>query len=600
MAAVVLHSAENVLFALDTPAAVPVTPAEAYVKGWFVWQNAPEFELRLALDGTEVCAFTGLARPDVARHHQNNPAFKYSGFVARFSRPAIPSAAKLFVRTPEKEILLAEQIQVPVLEPSVSRPLPLPGGPLVSVVLSIPQGAHPYLVMRAIESLRRQTYARSEICLIGHRPAFLEDLDHIALHESAAQARGEFVLFLDYRDELAPTALEELAARLADDVDLVYADEQEIDFYGHPAGRFTKPAFDPEAFLSWNYVGKGAAIRRNLLGGAEGDSWAVLRDVVRSAGPARVRHLPNALYYSRKGDELVAPLARETPSSPPFTEPGVTVESGLFPGSFRLRRAVPAGIRIGVVLRPEDGAFQRAALAPLIDARQVTVYDATPAGVTEDVYIFINRPLDTVNHFFLDELAAQALREECGIVTGISLDRKGRILHSGLRRDTTGRLTDSFTGLSFRAADLPNELNVVRSVDAISDEFFAVRRGISPQLARTGDRSVLVTPYAVATFDIMSEESMSEEPPEEQSALDAASRLRQIASERNYLKRELASARETLAKLEASRCQDLKTRIRELEATLETERQIGRDLQNSASWKLTAPLRACLRLVRGK
>ncbi len=304
--------------------------------------------------------------------------------------------------------------------------------------------------------------------------------------------------------------------------------------------------------------------------------------------------------------------------------------------------------QIAVLVRTEDGAFQHAALAANVDPRTTRVYELFGSGadllpdsrvpegkqaisarlrslseLPADVFIFINRPLDTVNHCFFDELASQAMRADCGLVTGIALDRTGRVLHSGIH---------------FSQGELPRNLSVVRSVEEISDEFFAVKRsqlialgGVGavssakmPQvvqrlaeLARSAGTRVLVTPYAVATFDVdgaydhldteerMPEDESVREPDDELNAAQAerklaAAQLREISSERNRLRRELAAAEEALARLETNQSQDLRQEIQELNTSLEAERRITAGIQSSLSWKLTAPLRACMRLVRGK
>ncbi|HMJ63624.1 MAG TPA: hypothetical protein VK493_17765, partial [Bryobacteraceae bacterium] len=190
----------------------------------------------------------------------------------------------------------------------------------------------------------------------------------------------------------------------------------------------------------------------------------------------------------------------------------------------------------------------------------------------EDIFVFINRPVETLNHRFFEELAAQAMRTDCGLVTGISLDRTGRILH------------DPFAGIHFSQHELLRDILVVRSVDAISGEFFALKRAqllllggleavrgaTMPQLmGRLASNSrVLATPYAVATFD------MSRDPEAEPDAAPARQRHQSPA--------------------------ELRQQIQELKAALETERRAVTEIRDSHSWKLTRPLRAFLRIARGK
>ncbi|MBV8550444.1 MAG: hypothetical protein JOY54_04035 [Acidobacteriaceae bacterium] len=82
----------------------------------------------------------------------------------------------------------------------------------------------------------------------------------------------------------------------------------------------------------------------------------------------------------------------------------------------------------------------------------------------------------------------------------------------------------------------------------------------------------------------------------------AAEQLREIAGERNKLRRELAALEEKFAKLKASRQQEeeLRYQVQQLSAALEEQKRINEGLQTSLSWKLTRPLRACLHLIRGK
>jgi hypothetical protein len=609
------------LLALDTPEAVPITPDEAYIKGWFVPEDSEACSLSVLVENESVPVFTGLPRPDVAAHYRNDPAFLRSGFAAHLHRGTANSSATLIAQIAGENVVLAKDIQIPAaqaFEPHL-RPV-FHVNPLISVVLDLTD-VHPYLAARALQSIVRQTYADWQLCLIGQsRPAFnfldWKKLEHENRLGDPAKPAGDFVILLDHRDELDRFALEEIAAvassRAQGKPDLIYADEAQICFYGDRGSAVRKPPFDPEALLSWNYFGRGVAHRRELFRGSDSDSWANLLAVVQTAERVNVHHIAKPLYLTRTGDPLTSPLPRASdPPKPeivrPYIEEAACVEPGLFSGSFRIRRALASDSRVAVVLRPEDGAFQRAVLEPLIDTRRVHFYQTklqasgpdefTPHEVTEEVVIFINGPLDTVNHLFVEELSRQALRADCAMATGISLDARGRILHAGFQVSETGDETDAYAGLNFADTDLPRELSVVRSVGAIAPLFFAVKRGHTPQLARTDDRRVVVTPFAVATFDIMSGEQMPETDPQ---ISDAESKLKQIASERNYLRRELEIARERLTSLEASRCQDLKSRIDELEAALAAQQQVHQEMQNSASWKLTAPLRAGLRALRGR
>jgi hypothetical protein len=589
----------DLLFALDTPAAVSITPREAYIKGWFVPPVEYSCELALSLGDERIPVFTGLSRPDVARHYANNPVFKYCGFVAHLPRAVSAGSARLVARTAEAEFVLAENIVVSAAEALPSDPLriALPSTPLISLLIPVhdPQA---YPLVRTIESIRRQSYSHWQICLIVQSqaffnapPDFLTSDPKIVFSPDAAAVQGEFVLYMNPGDELEPYALEEYVSELLQGAAVVYADEREIDLYGERGSSWKKPDFDPEAFRAWDFIGNGAALRRSTLRNVLLESQPALQPITETLAPDRIHHIAKVLYYTRKPNRDQARKVQAEDAEP-----------GLFRGSIRLNRPLLANCSIALILREEDGLFQRTALGPALDRSLTRVYEQRPAELAEDVAIFINGPLDTVNHAFVEELAAQALRPEIGLVTGIALDRKGRILHAGLSRTDQGELRHPFAGLAFRDRDLPRQVSVVRSIDAAAPYFFAVRREhfhtlqITPAITAPAGLQALVTPYAIATFDIMSDEAMAQN----ESNTDGSETLPQVASERNYLRRELAETREALAQLEVTRCTDWKARVKDLEEEVKKQEQLRAELLNSPSWKWTRPLRACMRLVRGK
>jgi hypothetical protein len=564
------------------------------------------------VDQTRIPAFTGLSRPDVVRHHNHNPVFLNPGFLVRFTRPKSRAPVTLVAATPDGDVILAGDIRVPdfgeasepgtdaryrhwlaTSEPSLfwseteipKRLSSLSYQPLISILLRIPE-AHPYLVTRSVESVLKQRYSRWQLCIAAQPDKYLaniasEDARVLLLSDRALDAAtGDFVISLDHRDELHPFALLEIVRALNDGgpADVVYADEDEMDFHGNRVRPFFKPDFDAEAFQSWNFIGHMVVVRRSALlqsGGGETDSWDTLFRVLEIPGLPPPRHVPKPLYHFRRGDAMLAPLSREdNVSTKPIvdrlarTGMAAAVEPGLFSRSFRLLHESRRDWRIAVLIRPEDGEFQNATLAGSIDRRTTRVYELL-AGRTldempEDIFVFINRPVETLNHTFFEELAAQAMRSDCGLVTGISLDRTGRVLHG------------AFAGIHFSQHELLRDILVVRSVDSIAGDFFALKRA---QLVSLGgldavrsanmvnNSRVLVTPYAVATFDV--------DGPKTEPSPALAKQLPESPAE-------------------------LRQQIQNLQTALEMERRAIAEIRDSRSWKLTRPLRAFLRIARGK
>jgi hypothetical protein len=175
--------------------------------------------------------------------------------------------------------------------------------------------------------------------------------------------------------------------------------------------------------------------------------------------------------------------------------------------------------RIAVIVRTQDGVFQPMLLGVQPNAtlyrltgcvlRKVTRLGKSPCIITlgdlpADVFVFVNVPVETTNHMFLEALAEQAMREDCGLTSGLLIDDKRIILSP-----------DTYAGQVFK----PQIIQEIRSVTNLAAHFFAVRRdrllslgGLSvisaecmPELLRhlmdaahKANLQLLVTPYAVA------------------------------------------------------------------------------------------------------
>jgi len=385
-----------------------------------------------------------------------------------------------------------------------------------------------------------------------------------ASNSALKNAKGDFVVLLDHDDELHPHALLELARAINafPNGQLFYSDEDKIDQYGVRSQPAFKPDFDQNIFLSFNYLGHMIALKRSLvmeIGGFRSwcdgaQDWDLLIRATEVLRPSEIKHIRKPLYHWRMhGDSTSLNLdakpyvakawARVLQDHVQRKKKSVTVTEGLFYGSMRLKHRVPEQMEIGVFLRPEDGAFQASVVK--VNAGQIVLHfyqimesvvfemnagANSPEGqsalcsLTElkgDVFVFINGPLESLSHLFFEELASQVMRDGCPVATGISLDPQNRILASGYVRTDQSEFLDPYVGAQFPHHGYMGQINVVRSIDACSETFFAVRRkhlaecgglgAVSASgirfLARTlslkarqEQLSVIFTPYAVATF----------------------------------------------------------------------------------------------------
>jgi GT2 family glycosyltransferase len=202
--------------------------------------------------------------------------------------------------------------------------------PKITVVIAVCQPA-PCFLNDAIESIRSQTYACWELCVVDSggpdskvrdvltayaaadariKVKFLEQNEGVAGNSNAALSlvSGAYVCFLHHDDTLAPFALFEVAQALNRHPEawLLYSDDDQID--AERSVRFgprCKPDWSPDTLRSHNYIGHLAVIRRDVFGGLGGFSTAhdgahdydLFLKVSERAG--EIVHIPKILYHVR-------------------------------------------------------------------------------------------------------------------------------------------------------------------------------------------------------------------------------------------------------------------------------------------------------------
>ncbi len=163
----------------------------------------------------------------------------------------------------------------------------LPRQPLVAVVMPVSDGDRARLGV-AIASVTGQIYPNWELCVGADGRAAPEtrtSLRHAAsqdprirvtypdgdsnptANEAARLAQGEFLVFLDPGDRLAPDCLLELVRAFLEDpaTDVVYSDDDRMDAAGRRSAPRFKPDWSPELLLSCPYLGGALAVRRRLF-----------------------------------------------------------------------------------------------------------------------------------------------------------------------------------------------------------------------------------------------------------------------------------------------------------------------------------------------
>ncbi|NTV94302.1 MAG: glycosyltransferase family 2 protein [Thiobacillus sp.] len=293
--------------------------------------------------------------------------------------------------------------------------------PRVSVVMPTYNTEGSFL-RQAIESVRGQLYDHWELCIADDastnpevraileeyqavdpriRVAFRAENGHIsaASNTALALATGDYVALLDHDDALAEDALCHVALALADhpDAAVVYSDEDKIDAEGRRFEPHFKCDWNPDLFLSQNYVSHLGVYRRDLLEriggfrlGVEGsqDQDLLLR-CLPHVRAEQIVHVPRVLYHWRAVAGSTAMTAGEKNYTTEagikalrdyFAEhgpKGVAVESAAVPNTYRVRWPLPEPAPFVSLLMPtrDQKAVTEVAVRSILDRTAYTNFE---------------------------------------------------------------------------------------------------------------------------------------------------------------------------------------------------------------------------------
>lgn len=235
---------------------------------------------------------------------------------------------------------------------------------------------------QSIQSVLDQVYENWELCIVndgsteGHIKEVLDRcaakdqrvrVKHLrrnrgiatATNEALAMAskQSEFIAFMDSDDLLHPMALQEVANILNQNknADVIYTDEDKLTLEGQRRRPEFKPDWDPDLFLTYNYINHLTVCRTKLVDAVGGFrlkyDWSQDYDLYLriTEKTDKIIHLPKILYHWR---EVPLSSASKVDIRPEAMAKSIelltetlqrrgiagTVKKGLRPGTFKIKK----------------------------------------------------------------------------------------------------------------------------------------------------------------------------------------------------------------------------------------------------------------------
>jgi len=285
--------------------------------------------------------------------------------------------------------------------------------PLISIVMPTWRSNLRWL-QEAVESVQQQWYPNWQLCIADDASPdaelrdFLKSLPtrdqridvtfraengHIsaASNSAFALARGQWVVFLDHDDRLAPHALYCVARAIEahPEAQIIYSDEDKIDEAGRRFDPHFKSDWNPDLFYSHNYITHLCAIRRSLIEqvggfrtGVEGaQDYDLLLRCLPHVTSDQIIHIPRILYHWRAIPGSTARASSEKHYSAEagrkalqdhfraIGEERVVVEHGPYPNFYRIRWPIPEPAPLVTLLMPtrDQKAVTEAAVRSILE-----------------------------------------------------------------------------------------------------------------------------------------------------------------------------------------------------------------------------------------
>jgi O-antigen biosynthesis protein len=419
--------------------------------------------------------------------------------------------------------------------------------PVFSIILSLDDDSSPTFDSTA-KSIIMQLYPRWELFIIAQSSsgidplkAFIRNDPRIAvlscniggmeqIGTALAQSAGEFVIFLEQEDALAPHALymmvEEINA--CRDAKLIYVDEDRIDNRGCRSNPHFKTDWNPDLFFSQDYLGHAVAFRRDLITAVGGVRSEFSRSkyydlairIVERITPEGIRHIPFVLNHRSWSDvtilecsaSAIATERRALREHLDRTGINGTIEASRSGRYHRVRRQLPRQSPQVSIIVPTRDHFEllKAAVDSIRDTTNYSNYEivivdnqsADPATLSylariidqpqirvlrynkafnyaainnfaarhcaTPILALLNNDLLVINDDWLTEMVSQAIRPEVGAVGAMLYYPDDIVQHAGIIIGVGGVAANCYRGLQRSSTGYFSRAELIQNYSAVT------------------------------------------------------------------------------------------------------------------------------------
>ncbi|MFK3708853.1 glycosyltransferase [Leclercia adecarboxylata] len=292
--------------------------------------------------------------------------------------------------------------------------------PVISVVMPVYNPAEIYL-RACIDSVLEQSYPYWELCMADDKSpkehvqrvlreyeakdprikvVYRQQNGHISAASNSALeiATGDFVALLDHDDALPEHALLFMAQSIHNqpNIRILYSDEDKLNAKGERFEPHFKSDWNPDLFFSQNYVSHLGVYQHELLKkiggfrlGVEGsqDQDLLLR-CLPHVQPEQIVHIPRVLYHWRTVEGSTALASGEKSYTTDagikalqdyfaIRQPGVEVEAGRVPNTYRVRYPIPEPAPLVSLLIPtrDRRSLTETAVRSILEKSTYTNYE---------------------------------------------------------------------------------------------------------------------------------------------------------------------------------------------------------------------------------